>query len=154
MKSRGTKYLLTVAVLAVWGVVAWKIFFAKPATPATVAVQPVARKETPPEGDFLLLDYKDPFLRNNSEVTTQAATPVETKPAAPPKPVKPQTPPPIKYAGTIEKGGKASHIFEHSGLLHTLTTGEELEGFTLAEIFADSVKFAKNGEIFTIYIQR
>ena len=155
MKSRLTTYLLVVAVLAVWGIVGWKVLFAKPDTPATVAVQPTKAQPKAPEGDFLLLDYKAPFRRNAAPAAPTAA-PTETPPASvlPPKPAKPKSPPPIIYAGTIDKGGKTSHIFEHAGLLHTISKGDELEGYTLSEIFADSVWIARDGELHTLHIQR
>ncbi len=109
------------------------------------------------EPDFLLLNYPDPFLRNSAVRPSRpavqpqkppiAAKPVQKKPA-PPKP-----PPPVKYAGTISTGGRVAYVFEHAGLLHSLSPGDEVAGYTLAAVFPDSVRLAKNGELFTLKMQ-
>ena len=158
MKSRWTTYLLVAAVLTVWGVVAWRVVFSRPEMPATVVVKPAVRPASKPEDDFLLLDYGDPFMRNvggRREVQTPVAV-IQTAPRAaattPPKKPRPQQKPPIKYAGTIARGGTISHIFEHAGLLHTLSPGDEIAGYTLTEAFTDSVRMTKNDEEFIIKI--
>ncbi len=99
----------------------------------TSAASPVvsARRETvEPERDFLLLDYKDPFLKNNR--TTPVQTPVATAPrpvtVPPQRTARPAPSPPLRYAGTIKKNGSHSYLFEYSGLLHTLSPGDEFEG--------------------------
>lgn len=159
MKSRVTTYLLVCAVLGVWGVVVWKLFFSGPELPATVAAKPPSQARPEPEEDFLLLNYSDPFMRNTGSdspaVPVEAVVRTVAPPVAPPPKIsKPQSRPPVKYAGTIGKGDRISHVFEHAGLLHPLSPGDELEGYTLIEVFDDSVRMTKDGERFTIRIER
>lgn len=156
MKSRVTTYLLIAATLAVWGVVAWRIFSSRPDR-IDAPIHRDARSEPHTGDESLLLDYKDPFLRN----TTAAAIPKpaikqppKAKPADTKKPVLPKEIPPIKYTGTIKAGGRISYLFEYSGLQHALAPGDEFEGYTLAEAFPDSVRFSKNGDFFTLPLQK
>jgi hypothetical protein len=152
MRSRVTTYVLIAAVLAVWGVVAWKLFFSSPDLPAVVTAKPTERPQQKPEDDFLLLNYADPFLKN-TEPAVEVLTEQISKPSHS-KPAKSLAKPPIKYAGTIKKGGKVTHIFEHAGTLHSMAPGDEFEGYVLAETYADSVRMTKNGDDFIILTQQ
>jgi hypothetical protein len=140
MKSRVTTYLLIVAVVAVWGFVAWRIFSSKAepiAAPVVWRVESDAAEDAP---DVLRLDYDDPFLKDVAIL--QPAVEVVVEP-----PPKPRQPPSMKYAGTIATRGKTSYILESGGLLHSLAVGDELEGYTLRRAFADSVWMARDGQI-------
>ena len=63
MKSRWTTCLLLAAVVAVWGVVAWRIL--APARPAAPDVRPATDAPAVPQivAETLRLDYPDPFLK-------------------------------------------------------------------------------------------
>ncbi len=158
MKSRITTYVLIAAVVAVWGFIAWKIFFAKPDnTPAAIQRAPDPKPED--EEDLrLLLDYKDPFLKDaiTAKPSVPSAPKRQTKASAVPskKPDPNRESPPVKYTGTIRTGGRVLYIFEHAGLQQMLSPGEELAGFRLAEAWPDSVKFSKNEEAFTVLFQK
>jgi type II secretory pathway component PulC len=154
MKSRLTTYVLIVAVVAVWGFVAWKIFFARPDSPVPVLRQAQATEPDKETGEKLSLDYRDPFLKGAAVAKTQATPAKQTPLKLPPKtPAAPTVTLPFKYTGTISAGGRRLYIFEHAGEQHLLSEGEELAGFRLAETYADYVRFAKNGEFFTIHTQ-
>jgi hypothetical protein len=160
MKSRVTTYILATAVLAVWGFVAWKIFFARPASPDDAPHRPALRETVAPEEYSLRLDYEDPFLKDVRVGGTSVAegrTQV-WRPSDPPIPPQPMPMPsddlPFKYAGTISTGGRISYMFEREGLLHPLSMGETLDGYTLTATFSDSVRVAKDGMIFTLQIYR
>ncbi len=153
MKSRVTTYLLVVAVLAVWGFIAWKFFFSRPDTTEAAPVRPAGR-ETPAHEEYVLtLDYPDPFLKGAFVEVLETAYQT-TEPTYYEPPYVYDEHPAIVYAGTISTGGRVSHIFEHEGLLHPLSQGETLDGYTLTKVFPDSVMLAKEGAIFTIHKQR
>jgi hypothetical protein len=149
MKSRLTTYILIVAALAVWGFVAWRLFFSRPA--AKVAVPEVTPRAMPDTARRALsFDYADPFLKDTPPPVSSAPPPVQiTTPPPPPPPV---PPPNMTWAGSITAGGRVSHIFEQGGLLHSLTPGDTLDGYTFTRAFADSVWMTKDGTRFTLTI--
>ncbi len=158
MRSRVTTYVLIVAALGVWGFVAWKIFFQHPDPPSTAVHHPTPRETPEVEKRALNLDYKDPFLKDAVPVKTTGTSgrvrrnsPVEQPSRQQPFP---PSDPGIKYAGTISTGGRTSHLFEHAGLLHPLSVGEILDGYTFTEALGDSVRLAKDGAVFTIHLQQ
>ncbi len=153
MKSRITTYVLIAAAVAVWGFIAWKIFFAKP-DDTSAAVQRVP--EAKPENDEkpqLLLEYKDPFLKNAAAKphTPHVSNISKKNTAVPSREPNPESPP-VKYTGTIRTGGRVLYVFEHAGLQQMLSPGEKLDGYQLFETWPDSVRFAKNGELFTVHL--
>ncbi len=152
MKSRVTTYVLIVAVIAVWGFVAWRIFFSRPASREAVTHRS-AERETPVAEEYRLsLDYDDPFLKDAA--STERAESFGRVQSSPPEPPSPPPRPEdiaLKYAGTISVGGRVSYIIEHAGLLHPLDLGESLDGYILAEAFADSVRLVKEGMVFTLH---
>lgn len=150
MKSRWTTYLLIAAVVAVWGVVAWKIF-----TPATdhatnKAVQPAAPTATSPPRDTLQLDYPDPFLKNSTVRPLQSAKPVvrpisETKPV-PAKREKVK----ITHMGTVTAGRRQFHILTIGEEMFEISLGEKAGDFTLASCDRDSLYMRKEGLIYGV----
>jgi hypothetical protein len=154
MKSRITTYLLIAAVVAVWGFIAWKIFFTNPdKTPVTIRQIPDSKPQNSEEQP-LLLDYSDPFLKNalapKATVSSASRTIPKAVIAPPKKPTTPKAKPPITYTGTIKTGGRILYIFEYDGVQQMLSQGEELAGFRLAEGWQDSVRFTKDKEFFTL----
>ncbi len=157
MRSRITTYMLVVAVIAVWGFVAWKIFFPRP-TPPNVAITTSVERETGGVEEYnLRLDYKDPFLKDAPAGATSSSSSrsQESPPAEPFSPQPSELPDdlPLKYAGTISASGRVLYMFEHEGLLHPLSLGETLAGYTLTETFRDSVRVGKGGMVFTIQMK-
>ncbi len=149
--------MLVVAVVAVWGFVARKIFFANPAMPEVTIPRPTPGETRKAEEYSLRLDYEDPFLKDVTAVASKPSIPTQYFQPVDPPHMKPPLPPedlPLKYAGTISAGGRISHLFDCAGILHVLSPGESLEGYTFAQAFRDSVRISKDGLAFTIHIQR
>ena len=82
MKSRWTTCLLLAAVVAVWGVVAWRIL--APARPAAPDVRPATDAPAVPQivAETLRLDYPDPFLKGVAAPTPAARSVVRRLPPA------------------------------------------------------------------------
>jgi hypothetical protein len=154
MKSRVTTYVLIIAVIAVWGFIAWKFFFANPdETPAIIRQMPDSKSQNSEEQP-LLLDYSDPFLKNAlaPKAPESSASRTIPKAAITPqgKPILPKAKPPITYIGAIKTGGRTSYIFEYDGMQQMITLGEDMAGFRLAEGWPDSVRITKDKEFFTL----
>lgn len=157
MKSRVTTYVLMVAAVAVWGIIAKKIFFSKPADAVADTRRPPRQAEKAPE-EILLLDYKDPFLKNTAPATVAktSANPVRranTPAAVPKKPAPPKETPPMKYTGSIKAATRTVYLFEQGGIQHSLPVGGTLNDYTLIGAWPDSVRLQKNEESFTLGIQ-
>lgn len=67
MKSRWTIYLLTIAVIIIWGAVIWRIFTPTESPPPIV--DPMSRTEVfrYPRIDSLRLNYPNPFLKEDKQ---------------------------------------------------------------------------------------
>ncbi len=159
MKSRVTTYLLIAAVLALWGFIAWKIFSRKPDDPLSAVHQRAEVPSSAPREEHLLLDYRDPFLKDAPAAKPQrpeaaATTPKETVAVPPKKPDRPLVKPSMKYTGTIGTGGRVSYLLEYDGLQHILVPGGELGEYILTEAGPDSLMLAKGGDVFTVYLQK
>lgn len=156
MKSRITTYLLLAAAVVVWGFIALKIFLPKP------DVNPPAIREHTenglPEEEFvLLLNYKDPFLKDATPVRPEkvrmaARIPVKSSPV-PQKPARKKEQPPLRYTGTITAAGRISYLVEYDGIQHPLVPGDGLAGYTLGEAFPDSLIISLNGDFYTLPLQ-
>lgn len=150
MKSRLTRLLLT-AVVAVWGVVAWKI--AAPADPrrrpASTAAPAPAPPPQEPDADTLRADYPDPFLKG-TRTTRPVRSAASTRSAAPKKSVREKVR--IVHLGSVAVAGRQLHILSLDGRQYELTQGESAEGFVLRGGDGDSLYLSKNG--FTYGVKR
>lgn len=156
MKSRITTYLLLAAAVVVWGFIALKIFLPKPDVNPP-AVREHSESRTVEEEFVLLLNYKDPFLKDATPVRadkarTAARIPVKSSPV-PQKPARKKEQPPFRYTGTITAAGKISYLVEYGGIQHTLAAGDGIAGYTLAETFPDSLIISRNDDFFTLPLQ-
>lgn len=143
MKSRWTTYLLLTAVVAVWGIVVWKIF-----TP-TSDNAPVTRKTAPAKdptssADTLQLDYPDPFLKNGVRQPI-ATTPkiVRGLPAAK-TPFKRERVT-IVHLATVASHGCSRYILTIGDDQHELIRGEAAGDFVLTDCDGDSLYLSKAG---------
>lgn len=144
MKSKATTYLLVVAVIAVWGVIAWKALSSgtdgAPAPQARPAAQLQAK-----QADTLLLNYRDPFLKGRR--VAAAEPPVATllplpQTVAVKKPAKHN----VRYIGRIGRKGVEYCLADINNVQYTLRAGDTVDGYRLKTIFADSVHFDFEGE--------
>jgi hypothetical protein len=128
--------MLMLAVLAVWGVVLWRVFGREDASVAAVAGTPVAAGAN----DTLLLDYPDPF---RIEVAVEAPPVVSRQEAPAPPPTQHR----LRYMGRISRDGAAYGLVEINGSLHTLRRGEVADGYRVETLWRDSVRLRWKDEI-------
>ena len=150
MKSRPLTYLLLVAALGVWGVVAWKLFSSgpKPTDVAPPAVS-VLRNDSPASDDTLRLDYPDPFLR------TAAAKPsARTSAKGTPRPTaqKKRSAAKLACTGRIRKQGTDHYLVSIDGRVHLLCQGQRAGDFTLRQVRNDSLVMARDTECYLVKI--
>lgn len=141
MKSRGITYLLLAIVVAVWGVVAWKIFHQSPDVSA-VATQPPHTEDTlsGSDEDTLHCDYPDPFLKN--EVQRERTKPVIR---ALPQPIRQlhREQVQIEHLGSVSSGNKTCYIVLLNEVQYELHFGESATDFVLTSSDEDSLYFIK-----------
>lgn len=145
MKSRATTCLLLAVVVAVWGIVAWKIF--APVTETAPAARPkaAAPSSEPLVADTLRLDYSDPFLKGvPRQRTPTAATPVRRLPAAKPSPPRRERVK-IVHLGTVASGGKRLFILSVGDRQYEIACGGAAGDFVLAGFDRDSLYLRKDG---------
>lgn len=149
MKSRWTTYLLLVVVVAVWGVVAWKIF-----APASETVSVAQPKRAVPAAeaaaaDTLYLDYPDPFLKGAPRQVVKPRSAVRGLPRA--KTAQPRRERVnMVHLGTIRSAGKRLYILSVGDAQYELAQGESAGGFVFVECDRDSLYLSKNGVIYGV----
>ena len=147
MKSKWTTYLLIVAVIAVWGVVAWKIF--TPSQP--VAESPVTAKKPSVVADLkeekLCLDYPDPFLKGVSQSTPERTTP---RSFSIKKTVKPRKKVDIVHLATVVVGKQELHILTIDKEQYELCEGENAGDFCLKDSDRDSLYLENGGVVYGV----
>ena len=150
MKSRPLTYLLLVAALGVWGVVAWKLFSSGPkptavAPPAASAL----RNDSPASDDTLRLDYPDPFLR-----TAAAKPPARTSAKGTPRPTaqKKRSAAKLACTGRIRKQDTDHYLVSIDGRVHLLRQGQRAGDFTLRQVRNDSLVMARDTECYIVKV--
>lgn len=144
MKSRWTTYLLLAVVVAVWGVVAWKIF--APASDTVPVAQPkrAAPVAAATAADTLQLDYPDPFLKGTPRQVAATRSAVRALPPA--KMAQPRRERVnMVHLGTIRSAGKRLYILSVGDAQYELAQGESAAEFVLAECDRNSLYLLKNG---------
>ncbi|MFQ8805351.1 MAG: hypothetical protein ACLR8Y_09905 [Alistipes indistinctus] len=149
MKSRPLTYLLLVAALGVWGVVAWKLFSSGPkptavAPPAASAL----RNDSPASDDTLRLDYPDPFcarpLRNRQ--------PGHRRKGRPDRQRKKRSAAKLACTGRIRKQGTDHYLVSIDGRVHLLRQGQRAGDFTLRQVRNDSLVMARDTECYLVKV--
>ena len=150
MENKNVKYLLAFAVLAIWGLLGYRIyqklnpgndFFIPPPQEIFTAV-------TQTDSFTLLVNYRDPFLGTKLRVpevpvahtppATRRASTVIPKPVSPPQ-VKPF--PQIQYKGLIAlKTGRKAALVNIDGKTMNWGWGESYRELTLLNIYEDSIR--------------
>ena len=150
MKSRPLTYLLLVAALGVWGVVAWKLFSSGP-KPSAVAspVAPAVGSDIRTDDDTLRLDYPDPFLR-----TAAAKPPARTSAKGTPRPTaqKKRSAAKLACTGRIRKQGTDHYLVSIDGRVHLLRQGQRAGDFTLRQVRNDSLVMARDTECYLVKV--
>ena len=138
MKSRWTTCLLLAAVVAVWGVVAWRIL--APARPAAPDVRPATDTPAVPQivAETLRLDYPDPFLKGVAAPTPAARSVVRRLPVQ------------LSHLATVTAGGQALHILTIGGRQYELSLRDTAAGFRLTGADRDSLYLEREGTVYGV----
>ncbi len=146
MKSKATTYLLLAVVLAVWGVIGWKVLSRGSSGDGGSSPAARVREAAANEPDTLLLDYRDPFL-SGQKIAPVANAPdvglvLAPLPPTPKKAVKHN----VRYLGRIRHQGVEHSLVEINNAPHTMRVGDAADDYRLERIFEDSLHFAFDGE--------
>ena len=148
MKSRWTTCLLLAAVVAVWGVVAWRIL--APARPAAPDVRPAADAPAPAPtvAETLRLNYPDPFLKDAARPQAAAPRPVVRRlpPARKTEPKRRERVQ-LSHLATVTVGGQALHILTIGGRQYELSLRDTAAGFRLTGVDRDSLYLEREGTV-------
>lgn len=148
MKSRWTTYLLLAVVVAVWGVVAWKIFAAADNTPPAARPKPSETAAKTAAADTLQLDYADPFLKG---AVRAAAGRSSVRSLSGVKPVPPKRERvKIVHLGTVTSAGRPLYILTVGETQYELTHGESAGDFVFADCDGDSLYLRKEGVMYGV----
>jgi hypothetical protein len=142
-------YLLLAVVVAVWGVVAWKIFATADNTPPAARPKPSETAAETVPADTLQLDYADPFLKGAPRPVVAVRSVVRGLP-----PVKQAAPKrervKIVHLGTVRSAGKQLYILTVRGTQYELTHGESAGDFVFADCDGDSLYLRKEGVMYGV----
>ena len=147
MKSRWTTYLLLATVVAVWGVVAWRIL--APARPAAPDVRPATDTPAVPQivAETLRLDYPDPFLKGVAAPTPAARSVVRRLPPAKKAEPKRRERVQLSHLATVTVGGQALHILRIGEVQYELHEGDAADGWRLVRTDRDSLYLEREGTV-------
>lgn len=143
MKSRWTTYLLLTVVIAVWGVVAWKILVPANNPVPDLHPEPASASAVRPADDTLRLDYPDPFLKGAPRPVTVCPA-VRSLPA--PKEALPRRKQvAITHLGTISSSRQPLYILTVGNEQYELTCGGAAGDFVFTSCDRDSLYLRKDG---------
>ena len=150
VKSRWTTCLLLAAVVAVWGVVAWRIL--APARPAAPDVRPATDAPAVPQivAETLRLDYPDPFLKGVAAPTPAARSVVRRLPPAGKAEPKRRERVQLSHLATVTAGGQALHILTIGGRQYELSLRDTAAGFRLTGADRDSLYLEREGTVYGV----
>lgn len=148
MKSRWTTYLL-IAAIAVWGVVAWKIF--QPAHPVSgpIARKPAVLTVAASDAVTLQLDYPDPFLKKTACPIPAARTVEQRRPSAK-KTASRRERIAIEHLATVAVDGRTLYILTIGKEQYELHEGETTGAYRLTKSDHDSLYLEHEGEIYGV----
>jgi len=146
VKSKLTTYILLAVAAGIWGVVVWRLFFAKPGQDTTAAPPRSHKMADARAEDTLYLDYRDPF----GMAPAVPSVPRETaKPLTKPAPTAPQKPD-MSYKGLIIKDGVSHCLVEAGSQQYLLKLGDTCARCKLVKVFSDSIYVVFQKKTFTI----
>lgn len=165
MKNKRTTYILIISVIAVWGIIFYRIFTATQAAEPVSFNLPASRASYESLDDYqlkdtftLALNYRDPFLGGVSPAEA-AVVPEPRESAAftmnaipPPPPVNWEI---IRYTGYIMNPNirRVVAIININGKEYMLSEGQKADGVTLVKSYRDSVKISYQHKTKFIRIQ-
>ena len=161
MKNRKTAYFLVPVVLAIWGMIGWKVYAAIGGNNKDSSIPSVQKKVKPSASEIsdtieLIANYRDPFLdksvviNDNSKPKIQNSKLPQVKVADPPNVS--VSWPKIIYHGLIRKSGseKTLGFLSVDGKSHFVQMGDEAGEVKVGKIWKDSVEvfFGDKGKNF------
>ncbi len=150
MKQSKSKYILGVALIGIWGLVAYQLYNKFSAKEVSWVMQeesiegiPVLKKDS----FVLLMNYRDPFGEQKKRRKKSGITPVvnvkpsiqKARPAALKK--KSKAWPAIIYKGNLQpKNGRKAALVQVVNQTFNMYLGDQQEGVTLFQIHPDSIR--------------
>ena len=148
MKSRGTISLLLAAVVAVWGLVAWKILTPGREGLRVAVPERSVGKHPAAVADTLQLDYPDPFLKAAAVPEPMLQPPVRQPPSERKRPRRERIQ--AVHLGSVSVVGRQLHILTLGGRQYELPPGDTAGGFRFRSYDADSLYLEKKGFIYGV----
>ena len=156
MKNRKSLYILVPLVVVVWGLLFWKVFWSSSTSPVEVKptrfLEKSARFDGKEEDRVLILNYQDPFLKEQR--TVRDAVPVTS-----PEPLRQRLNrvpmwPEIYYFGLVKNRSETGSLalLEINGRRCFVREGETVDVVKCLAIHADSIGVQLNNE--QKYIER
>lgn len=147
MKNKKLIYVLLPAVLAIWGIVFYRIFNAvggdEPGNALNEHNEKAAQVTSYTDTFTISTDYRDPFM-GKLAVENRPRTFVSSPPKrVDPKPQPVQVPwPTLGYSGMIKNQKSAVQLamLQVNGQNYTLKAGQSAEGVQILQIYRDSVE--------------
>ena len=154
MKKKLT-YLMLPVVIAIWGIIFYRIFFSNAADDVPVAnngrtVTGIKDDNAVPDTFSIIASYRDPFLGKvvSSEAPKSIQHPVKTEPKqTKPAPVQASWPT-ISYSGMIRNRQSSVQLamLQVNGQSYTVKAGEVVESVKVTRIYRDSIEIGLGAE--------
>ena len=144
-KSKASIILLSIAAIAIWGVVGYRVYrWVSPVeAPAVKPVAPKERRQRPAR-DSLKLNYPDPFLGEVKKAK-------EPAPLTPSRPMPERPMPAIAYKGLIrDADGCVKAMITYNNQTDGYRKGETIDGIKIKQITAECITVRWNGADYTI----
>jgi hypothetical protein len=160
LKNKKLTYLLICSVLAVWGIIVYRVFARSAGDQKEYESSPAQKAPEEPLDDYELkdnftlnLNYRDPFSGTGSTETEQTAPPDFLTEQIPVFNNLPASPPPIdwsfiRYAGRVVNPAsrKTITLLIINSLETMIGEGEQIRGVKLIKNYRDSVKVSFQGK--------
>lgn len=144
MNNKYSTSLLLVAVVIIWGMIAYKAMDLS--HPTDKAESPIKMEKLEvPARRALTLNYRDPFLEENEIVMKDKPTAVVSVRHKD----EPQ-PPSWKYKGIISSNGKSVALVTYCGETYLLGINEEFDGFKVEAISSNTIVVSQNKHQFKL----
>ena len=148
MRKKLLLVALVIAVLAVWGLVGFRVWnWTRPEITQSVKTEKKIESNSVTE-DSLRLDYRDPFLESGND---KAIVPAEKVAVIPEHSVQM---PPLKYKGMVKgKDGTVKALVENKGEVVSLAKGAVLDKVRVVEIELEQIQVQFGNETHLIKVR-